>query len=111
MHHVDAALKVQSPSSSCNSEGPGRDNGNSGGGSTTDIMLEVGKGTLTLVGPALPQLAHMLGQPMEPWQLMAACAECGLLLTPGSGEARVAGVQEKDAAMEGSMCADLAMAW
>ncbi|KAF6266797.1 hypothetical protein COO60DRAFT_1473522 [Scenedesmus sp. NREL 46B-D3] len=42
-------------------------------------------------------------------QLLRACSECGLRLTPGSREARQAGLQEKDAAMEGAVCADLAL--
>lgn len=79
--------------------------------SGVDVMLEVGSGTVALIGPALPQLSHLLGQPMELWQLLRACSECGLQLTPGSKEASVAGLQEKEAAMEGAMCADLAMLW
>jgi hypothetical protein len=81
------------------------------GSSGADVMLEVGSGTVALLAPALPQLLHLLGQPMELWQLLRACAECGLQLTPGSREAELAGLQEKDAAMEGAMCADLALLW
>jgi hypothetical protein len=79
--------------------------------SGADVMLEVGRGTVALLAPALPQLSHLLGQPMELWQLLRACSECGLQLTPGSREAAAAGLQEKDAAMEGAMCADLALLW
>jgi hypothetical protein len=75
------------------------------------VLLEVGRGTVALLGPALPQLSHLLGQPLELWQLLRTCSECGLQLTPGSREARVAGLQEKDAAIERAMCADLAMLW
>lgn len=77
----------------------------------TEIVLDVGRGTLTLVGPSLPQLAQLLGRPMPPWQLMSACEECGLRLTPGGAEAKVAGLQEKDQVLEGAMCADLALLW
>lgn len=48
---------------------------------------------------------------MPPYVLLASCEECGLRLMPGAAEARAAGLQEKDAAMEGAMCADLALLW
>jgi hypothetical protein len=106
--HAFLLWQVQSLGSSSGEAAPcTSDSGSSGAG----VMLEVGSGTVALLAPALPQLSHLLGQPMELWQLLRACAECGLQLTPGSREAAVAGLQEKDAAMEGAMCADLALLW
>lgn len=77
----------------------------------TDVAIEVARGTLTLLAPALPQLSHILGRPLPPCHLFAACEECGLRLRPNTAEARVAGLQEKDQCTEGAICAELALIW
>lgn len=75
------------------------------------MVLEVGRGTVQLVGPRVPQLTHLLGRPLPPWQLLAACEEAGLRLMPRTLEAKAAGLEEKQQIMEGAMCADLALLW
>jgi hypothetical protein len=95
---------------------PGLSASSSGSGdqvaaATGRLSLEVGSGWLRLVGPALPQLAHLLGKQLPPWELLEGCSACGLQLAPGSREAAQLGLQEKDAAAEAAMCADLAMLW
>eukprot|EP00878_Enallax_costatus_P025548 GHUV01027336.1.p1 GENE.GHUV01027336.1~~GHUV01027336.1.p1 ORF type:complete len:302 (+),score=61.41 GHUV01027336.1:426-1331(+) len=77
--------------------------------STSEVILEVERGTVRLTGPRIPQLSHLLGRALPPWQLLAACEEAGLRLMPGSLEAKVAGMTEKQQVMEGAMCADLAL--
>lgn len=81
----------------------------------TGLSLQVGSGWVRLLHPALPQLAHLLGKPLTPWELVLACSTCGLQLTPGGREpaaaAALAGLQEKDTAAEQAMCADLAPLW
>jgi hypothetical protein len=83
---------------------------NSSSGSST-VSLEVGSGWVQLRGPSLPQLAHVLGKPMAPWDLLQACTACGLHLTPGSKECKALGLPEKEAAAEQAMCVDLAALW
>ena len=75
------------------------------------VTLEVGSGWAKLLRPALPQLAHLLGKALPPWELLSACQACGLQLTPGDPEAAALGLQGKDPAAEQAMCADLAVLW
>lgn len=93
------------------------DNSSSGSGDSegsppaATISLEVGSGWARLRGPALPQLSHLLGRPLPPWQLLSACEACGLRLSPGRRELAAVGCQDKEAAAEQAMCADLAALW
>eukprot|EP00879_Flechtneria_rotunda_P032576 GHRR01035806.1.p1 GENE.GHRR01035806.1~~GHRR01035806.1.p1 ORF type:complete len:294 (+),score=116.61 GHRR01035806.1:372-1253(+) len=76
----------------------------------SEVMFEVGKGTVTLLSPDLPQLSQLLGKPLPPWQALYAYEQCGLRLAgAGSAEAQVLGLQEKQATAEVAMCADLAL--
>lgn len=66
---------------------------------------------MRLCGPSLPQLGHLLGQQLPPWELLSACEACGLKLTPGGLERQALGLQGKEIAAEQAMCADLAALW
>eukprot|EP00775_Hariotina_reticulata_P010277 gene10277-10436_t len=79
-----------------------------GDGDDQQVMLEVGKGTALLRSPQLPQLSHITNRALPLWQLLTLCEEAGLRLLPGPAEARVLGLHEKNEAVEGAMCADLA---
>lgn len=103
MLHLCMSMQVPGLSSDETSDGSGSS------GST--VSLEVGSGWVQLRGPSLPQLAHALGKPMAPWDLLQACEACGLHLTPGSKECRALGLPEKEAAAEQAMCVDLAALW
>lgn len=82
------------------------DSSSSGG-----ISLEVGSSWVRLCGPSLPQLGHLLGQQLPPWELLSACEACGLKLAPGQRERLALGLPGKEAAAEQAMCADLAILW
>lgn len=83
-----------------------------GGAQTTGtVSVEVGSGWAKLCGPALPQLSHLLNKALPPWELLSACAACGLNLAPSSKEQRALGLLGKQPAAEQAMCADLATVW
>lgn len=88
---------------------PSNDSSSSNAGAR--LTLEVGSGWVKLCGPSLPQLAHLLGRALPPWELLSACEACGLRLTPGSSQAAALGLLGKQPAGESAMCTDVAMLW
>jgi hypothetical protein len=77
---------------------------------TGTVSIEVGSGWAKLRAPALPQLG-LIGKALPPWELLSACAACGLQLMPSSREQAALGLLGKDAAAEQAMCADVASLW
>lgn len=78
---------------------------------TGTVSIEVGSGWAKLRAPALPQLGAIVGKALPPWELLSACAACGLQLTPSSREQAALGLLGKDTAAEQAMCTDVAGLW
>jgi hypothetical protein len=77
------------------------------------LVLEVSPGMVTLVSPALPQLAHLRGPEAArpPWALLRALSCAGVHLLPEDRDAALMGREVKAAALEVAMCHDVALLW
>lgn len=73
------------------------------------VEIEVGPGHATLKGPKLRPLVPLLGVAHQPLELLRALKDLGVCLLPTSEDAERVDVEEKELAVEQSMCEGVAM--
>jgi hypothetical protein len=72
------------------------------------LDFEVSPGSVSLRGPLLAPLVHILGVSMQPMELLSEMKRVGMFLMPCERDASFADMCVKDEAVERVMCADVA---